>query len=101
MHDWKTFLVISLSQNAHNKKHEDKEVGHGKVFLQDAAEDDNPEAFLHALNTMARAKGMTEIAKKAGVTRASLYKSLAEGGKPRFETIAKVIKALGCRLAVV
>jgi len=54
--------------------------------------------FVHALNTAARAKGMTEIAKKAGLTRASLYKSLAEGGNPRFETISKVSKALGVRL---
>ena len=71
-----------------------------KFFLQDAAEG-TPEEFIHALNTVARAKGMTEIAKQAGVTRASLYKSLSEGGKPRFDTILKVTKALGCRLAVV
>jgi len=71
-----------------------------KFFLQDAAEG-TPEEFVHALNTAARAKGMTEVAKKAGVTRASLYKSLAEGGAPRFDTISKVAKALGCKLAVV
>jgi probable addiction module antidote protein len=69
-------------------------------FLEDAA-DGSPEEFIHALNTVARAKGMTEIAKKAGVTRASLYKSLADGGKPRFDTIVKITKALGCKLAVV
>lgn len=69
-------------------------------FLQDAAEG-TPEEFIHALNTVARAKGMSEIARKAGVTRASLYKSLAEGGKPRFDTIKKVVEALGCKLAVV
>ena len=51
--------------------------------------------------TLPRAMGMTEVAKKAGVTRASLYKSLAEGGRPKFITISKVTKALGCRLAVV
>jgi len=68
-------------------------------FLQDAVEG-SPEEFVHALNTVARAKGMTEIAKKAGVSRASLYKSLADGGKPRFDTISKVIEALGCKLAV-
>ena len=71
-----------------------------KYFLQDASEG-TPEEFIHALNTAARAKGMTEIAKQAGLTRASLYKSLSEGGKPRFDTILKVTKALGCRLAVV
>ncbi len=70
-----------------------------KIFLQDAAEG-TPEEFIHALNTVARAMGMTEVAKKAGVTRASLYKSLADGGKPQFATISKVSEALGCKLAV-
>lgn len=70
-----------------------------KIFLQDAAEG-TPEEFVHALNTAARAMGMTEVAKKAGVTRASLYKSLADGGKPQFATISKVSEALGCKLAV-
>lgn len=70
-----------------------------KIFLKDAAEG-TPEEFVHALNTAARSIGMTEVAKKAGVTRASLYKSLAEGGKPQFATISKVSKALGCKLAV-
>jgi probable addiction module antidote protein len=69
-------------------------------FLEDAAEG-RPEEFIHALNTVARVKGMTEIAKKAGVTRASLYKSLADGGRPRFDTIIKVTRALGCKLTVV
>jgi probable addiction module antidote protein len=44
--------------------------------------------------------GMTEVAKKAGVTRASLYKSLAKGANLKFTTISKVTKALGCKLAV-
>ncbi len=46
-------------------------------------------------------KGMTEIAGHAGVTRASLYKSLAEGGNPGFDTISRVTTAIGCKLAVV
>ena len=71
-----------------------------KLFLQASAEDGSAEEFVHALNTVARAKGMTEIAKKAGVTRASLYKSLADGGNPRFDTILKVTRALGCKLVV-
>ena len=69
-------------------------------FLKDAASG-SQEEFIHALNTVARAKGMTEIARKAGITRASLYKCLAEGGKPRFDTISKVVEALGCKLALV
>jgi len=44
---------------------------------------------------------MTEIAKKAGVTRESLYKSLTEDGNPKFATISKVTKAIGCKLIVV
>ena len=57
--------------------------------------------FIHALNTAARAKGMTEVAKQAGVTRASLYKSLSADSNPRFETISKIVEALGGHLSVV
>lgn len=71
-----------------------------KMFLQAALEDGNPQDFIRALNTVARAIGMTEVAKRAGVTRASLYKSLAENGKPQFVTISKITRALGCKLAV-
>ena len=71
-----------------------------KMFLQDASKG-TPEEFIHALNTAARAMGMTEVAKKSGLTRASLYKSLADGGKPQFSTISKVSEALGCKLAIV
>ncbi len=70
-------------------------------FLASVIAEGDESDYIHALNTAARAKGMTEIAKKAGVTRASLYKSLAEGGNPRFDTIAKVTRAFGCKLAVV
>ena len=71
-----------------------------RLFLQAAFEEGTDEEFIHALNTAARAKGMTEIARKSGLTRASLYTSLADGGKPRFDTIVKVTKALGCRLVI-
>jgi probable addiction module antidote protein len=69
-------------------------------FLNEVAETGDESDFIHALNTAARAMGMTEVAKKAGVSRASLYKSLSENGNPRFDTISKVTKALGCRLIV-
>ena len=71
-----------------------------RTFLQEILETGNESDFIHALNTAARAKGMTEVAKAAGVTRASLYKSLSEGGNPNFSTISKVTKALGCKLSV-
>jgi len=69
-------------------------------FLDGMLAEGDASDYLHALNIAARAKGMTEIARQAGVTRGSLYKSLAEDGNPRFDTIMKVTKALGCRLAV-
>ena len=71
-----------------------------RLFLQAAFEEGTEEEFIHALNTAARAKGMTEIARKTGLTRANLYKSLADGSKPRFDTIVKVTKALGCKLVI-
>ena len=58
-----------------------------RLFLQAAFEEDSEEEFIHALNTAVRAKGMTEIARKTGLTRANLYTSLADGSKPRFDTI--------------
>lgn len=70
-------------------------------FLQEVVATGDESDFIHALNTAARAAGMTEVAKKAGVTRTSLYKSLSEDGNPKFSTVSKVTKALGCRLAVV
>lgn len=69
-------------------------------FLIEVANTGDTEDIIHALNIAARAKGMTEIAKQAGVTRASLYKSLSENGNPRFETISKVVDALGCKLVI-
>jgi probable addiction module antidote protein len=70
-------------------------------FLAEVLATGTTSDFIHALNTAARAKGMTEVARQAGVTRASLYKSLSEGGNPRFETISKIVEALGGRLSVV
>ena len=71
-----------------------------RAFLQEVATTGNESDFIHALNTAARAKGMSEVAKQAGVTRASLYKSLADDGNPRFETVSKIVSALGCKLVV-
>ncbi len=72
-----------------------------REFLKEASETCTTEEFIHALNTAARAKGMTEIAKQACVSRASLYKSLSTDGNPRFETINKIVNAFGCHLAIV
>ena len=54
-----------------------------------------------ALNDIARAKGMTQIARDAGLGRESLYKALSSSGNPEFATIMKVMKAMGLRLHAV
>lgn len=63
-------------------------------YLAAAMEDDNPDVFLMALADVAKARGMAQLAKDTGLGRESLYKSLAPGAKPRFETIMKITKAL-------
>lgn len=69
-----------------------------QVFLNETAQQGDASDFIHALGVAARAKGMSEVAKLAGVTRASLYKSLADDGNPQFETVFRVCSALGVRL---
>lgn len=71
-----------------------------REFLIEVANTGNDSDLIHAINIAARAKGMTQIAEKAGVTRASLYKSLSEKGSPKFSTIYQVVSALGCKLAI-
>jgi len=53
---------------------------------------------IRALGYIAKAKGMAMIAKESGLGRESLYKALSPGAKPRFDTVLKVIKALGVKL---
>ena len=63
--------------------------------------DDGDSALLAtALGDIARARGMSEIARSAGLTREALYKALRPNAHPRFDTIAKVCKALGVKLNV-
>ena len=64
-------------------------------YLAAAMEDSDPNVFLAALADVAKARGMAQLAKDSGLSRESLYKSLAPGAKPRFETIVKITKALG------
>jgi probable addiction module antidote protein len=70
-------------------------------FLTAAAEDPNPEVFVAALGSVAKARGMAQFAKDAGLGRESLYKTLNAGAHPRFETINAVLHALGVKFAVV
>ncbi len=69
-------------------------------YLNLALEDPNPEMLLLAVKNIARARGMAQLAKDTGLGRESLYKALGEGAKPRYDTILKVVRALGVKLHV-
>ena len=66
-------------------------------YMTAVLETDDPDLLLLALSDVARAKGMAQVARDAGLGRESLYKALAPGAKPRFETVIKVARALGLR----
>ena len=68
------------------------------AYIEAALEDGDPRVIAHALGNIARAKGMTAVAKEAGVTREALYHSLTEIGDPRLSTVVGVMKALGLKL---
>lgn len=68
------------------------------AFLEAALEEGDSALIAAALGDIARAKGMTQVAKEAGLGRESLYKALSSSGNPEFSTILKVIQALGLRL---
>ena len=70
------------------------------AYLDAVFEEGDPALIKAAIADVARARGMTEIAAKAGITRAGLYKALSETGNPSFATMASVMKALGVRLSV-
>ena len=69
-------------------------------YLSVAMEDPDPDHFLQAVAAVARARGMTQLAKDAGVSRESLYKTLTPGAKPRYETVFKLMHALGVQFKV-
>ena len=86
-----TIIPFDISQHLDD---EDMIAGYLSLCL----EDDNPNVFLHALGDVAKARGMTELAKATGLSRESLYKSFAEGKKPQLETILKIARACGLRM---
>ena len=68
------------------------------AYLNAALEDGDPMLVAAALGDIARAKGMTGVARKAGLGRESLYKSLSPEGRPELATVLKVVHALGLKL---
>ena len=69
-------------------------------YLTVALEDPDPDAFLMAVSDVAKARGIATVAATAGLGRESLYKALKPGAKPRFETVRRLLDALGVQLIV-
>jgi len=70
------------------------------AYLNAVIEQGDASELAHALGVIAKARGMTEVAHKAGISREALYKALRPGASPRFETIQSVCRSLGIRLGV-
>lgn len=70
------------------------------AYLEAAMEGNDPKHIARALGDVARSKGMSDIAKSAGVGRQALYKALSEDGNPTLETLTSVLSALGLSLTV-
>ena len=68
------------------------------VYLEAALEQGDPALVAAAMGDIARAKGITQIAREAGLGRESLYKALSPQGNPEFATVLKVLRALGLKL---
>ena len=64
-------------------------------YLNAVAEYDDPEFFQAALGDVARARGMTNMAKQTGLSRENLYRALSKDGNPRLKTLQKILDALG------
>ena len=69
-------------------------------YLKAAFEKGDSELLMIAIGNVAKAKGMSEIAKETNLSRQNLYKALSANSSPKFETVKKVIEALGCKLAI-
>lgn len=67
-------------------------------YLTIVMEENDPSELTHALGTIARARGMADVARASGLTREALYKALRPNSQPRFDTIARVFTALGVKL---
>jgi probable addiction module antidote protein len=68
------------------------------AYLTAVLEENDPSELAHALGMVARARGMSQVARDAGMAREALYKALRPGAQPRFDTVQRVCKALGVKL---
>jgi probable addiction module antidote protein len=70
------------------------------AYMTEALETGDPSFVADALGVIARARGMSEVAREAGVSRESLYRALSADGNPEFGTVMRVAQALGLRFSV-
>ncbi len=70
------------------------------AYMEAALETNDPAFIAKALGTIARARGMSRVAKKAGLSRESLYKALSTEGNPEFGTVIRVMHALGLKFSI-
>jgi probable addiction module antidote protein len=70
------------------------------AYMEEALESDDPAFIAKALGTIARARGMSRIAKRAGLSRESLYKALSTEGNPEFGTVIRGMRALGLKFSI-
>ena len=68
------------------------------AYFDAVLEENDPPLIVHALGVIARAKGMSQIARDTGLARESLYRALSDAGNPEFSTVLKVVRALGLQL---
>lgn len=69
------------------------------AYVEAAFEDGDPAVIAHALGVVARARGMSQLAKDAGLSRDAMYKAFQPGGNPTLQTLTSVMKALGMKLS--
>ena len=72
-----------------------------QYYLEAAAQGEDPKAFLRALRTAAKARGMMDLAQKADMPRESLYRALSENDNPNHMTLSKIARAFGLNLTMV
>ena len=91
-------MVIKLKKwdSAEHLKTEEDIARYWEACLEEGGDD--PAFITAALGNIARARGMSTLARETGLTREGLYKALSPGGNPEFATVMKVIRALGLEL---
>jgi probable addiction module antidote protein len=87
--------IVTIPFDIADELHDDEAVA---IYLDEALATGDPAYFAHALGKVAKARGMTRIAREAGLSRGSLYAALSDDGNPTIATLMLVMKSLGLRL---